>query len=146
VSYRAGLAQALFEEGQREAARTEYRELMRQDPGWLGRTGKAAWALATHPDPRARSGEQALRFANQACQAARGQPLELLDTLAAAQAEAGLFDQAAATARAALARAAAAHKPAAALGELRRRLESYEARQPFRDAAGRGPVKEKDEG
>jgi tetratricopeptide (TPR) repeat protein len=142
VSYRARLAQALNEEGQIEAARAEYREIARIDPGWLDRTRKTAWTLATHPNSRARNGIQALQLARLVCQAGGEQRLESLDTLAAAAAEAGQFDLAVTTARAALTRATAVKESADVMEKLRERLQLYEASQPFRDPAGGGPAKE----
>ena len=92
---------------------------------------REALALATHPDPQARSGAVALLLARQACRAPGGRTPEALDALAAALAETGQFEEAARTAReaAALARAEGNSELAAGL-EQRQRL--YEARQPYR--------------
>ena len=75
-----------------------------------------------------------MRLAQRACQLAGGQNPELLDTLAMAYAEAGSFDQAAATAREAirLASAAGRNELAAQIGA---RLALYAAHRPYRAPA-----------
>jgi hypothetical protein len=88
--------------------------------------------MATCPDPRLRNGLRAVDLAEQVCDAtARRQP-RFLDTLAAAYAEAGRFDAAVRTAREALALATPSG-PAELVNGLRRRIERYEAHQPWHD-------------
>ena len=73
----------------------------------------------------------AVRLARRACEATRrGNPV-ILDTLAAAQAEAGLFEQAVRTAQDALHLAKDRPK---LLARLEARLGSYRARRPWREA------------
>ena len=53
-----------------------------------------AWLLATHPDAELRDGAEAVRVAERMCEAVPAPPPVLLDTLSAAYAEAGRFDDA----------------------------------------------------
>jgi tetratricopeptide (TPR) repeat protein len=141
VLYRASLAYALREEGQADAAAAEYRRALQLDANWPRAAGKAAWDLATHPDAGSRDGPRAVRLARQACQATGDRQPALLDALAAAYAEIGEYDRAAAVARQALSLAASAEPGRVA--ELESRVHLYESRQPYRDPSagslGRGP-------
>lgn len=67
-----------------------------------------AWLFATHPDPRMRDGREAVRLAERACILTDRRLPALLDTLAAAHAEAGNFSRAVSTAEEALALARSA--------------------------------------
>ena len=58
-----------------------------------------AWQLATSPDPKNRDGLQAVELARRACEQTQFQKTIFLGTLAAADAEAGKFDDAIATAQ-----------------------------------------------
>jgi len=92
--------------------------------------GSLAWILATAPDARRRDGAEAVRLAERACARTAYADPDLLDTLAAAYAEAGRFDAALTTAR----RALAATEPDSELaGNVTRRIALYEARRPYRD-------------
>jgi tetratricopeptide (TPR) repeat protein len=135
--YRFYLALTLYQLGQREAAGDEYRRGLRLFPRWPEEASATAWRLATHPDPRRRDGALALRLALQACHATQSRQPEFLDALAAAQAELGQFAEAVATAKQALALAAASPRPDLAQ-QIRQRLHLYENRQPFRDRGGAG--------
>jgi Tfp pilus assembly protein PilF len=132
VTYRCALAFALASAGKEEAAREQYQEALRLDSNWPLAANQAAWVLATHPDPRKRNGPHALELARMICQATGDQNPQFLDTLAAAQAEVGRFDEAAATAR--KAQLLARDKPELALA-IGKRLELYLRHEPIRDSA-----------
>ena len=53
-----------------------------------------AWLLATCPDPGVRDGKRAVELAKEACKSALGKKGNELDTLAAAYAETGQFEEA----------------------------------------------------
>jgi len=90
-----------------------------------------AWHLATAPDDELRDASEALRLARVACQGAGGSSASALDTLAAALAEAGQFDEAIETARRAM--ELAEHAGENKLREIiARRLRLYEAGKPYR--------------
>lgn len=74
-----------------------------------------------------------MRLAKQACQATAYERPEFLDTLAAAYAEVGRFDEAQAAARQALERLQGAPKDH--VGAVTARLELYQNHKPYRDAA-----------
>ena len=91
----------------------------------------AARLLATCPDASIRNGVEAVELARRAVRAAGQQDADLLDTLAAAQAEAGSFSEAVETAERALAIASAQGKSALA-DAIRRRIQVYRARSSLR--------------
>jgi Flp pilus assembly protein TadD len=91
-----------------------------------------AWIYATCPKAELRNGTEAVSMAEAACKISKRQDMAMLDTLAAAYAEAGRFDEAVKTTEEIGARAASAHN--AKLAETaRQRLELYQARKPYRD-------------
>jgi len=90
-----------------------------------------AWVLATHPDAEIRNGKKAVLYAKLASDVAMDPSPRILDVLAAAYAEEGRFEDAASTAREALALAETEKKEHLA-GEIRKRLHCYEARKAFR--------------
>jgi tetratricopeptide (TPR) repeat protein len=103
----------------------------------------AAWLLATSPDDTKRNGRMAVGLASNAMNAAGGQTPELLDTMAAALAEAGNFDQAVKAAEQAANMLAAQSEQATTAAEKQRcaelaaairfRMELYKKKQKFRD-------------
>ena len=91
-----------------------------------------AWFLATCPDATLRNGPEAVRLASHACAVTgRGNP-ELLDTLAAAYAEAGKFPEAINVAQEAIAVARAAGNAAAA-NQAENLLGFLRAGRPFHE-------------
>jgi tetratricopeptide (TPR) repeat protein len=136
VWYHCDLAQALTGAGETEAARAEYRKASDFDPDWPQEANEEAWALATSARTLPPESRLALRRARQACQATDERVPAFLDTLAAAHANLGQFDEASAAARQALAVASTAQQPALAV-QIRQRLRLYEDHQPVRQAAGR---------
>lgn len=91
-----------------------------------------AWLHATCPDAALRDGAKAVAAGLQALKLEKGVNPHLLDTLAAAYAEQGDFDEACQYMR----RAVAAFKamlPPAALEPYRQRLALFEAGEPFRE-------------
>jgi len=107
------------------------------DPTFAPVRNHLAWLRATDPDPAFRDGAEAVRLAEAACKQAVGkEPSEFaancLDTLAAAQARAGRFDDAVASAARAVAMMELLGKPRAARS-FRRRQEMYLRKQPYQD-------------
>jgi spermidine synthase len=90
-----------------------------------------AWVLATHPDASQRNGAEALRWAEEACKAT-GYKLEFLDTLAAAHAEAGQWDQAIKYCEQFLSQAQISRPDL--VDAARSRLKLYQAHQPYRES------------
>lgn len=127
------LAYLLAQRGDYEVAAATLRDGLSHSPADIRLANDLAWLLATCPEADVRNGTEALLLASNACQAA-GQPHpRLLDTLAAALAEAGRFDDAVATATQAADLAAAAGQTELA-EVIRERAKLYAASQPYRES------------
>jgi tetratricopeptide (TPR) repeat protein len=109
-----------------------YKMALKVKPDYVEAHNNLAWLLATGPDASLRSASEAIAHARRAEQLCGGRQPVVLDTLAAAYAEAGRFPEASATARRALA-LATQQNDAAAAGKLRRRLALYEAGKPYHE-------------
>jgi spermidine synthase len=132
------LGTALRMRGDAEAGLAELRAAARLAPDSPAAWNAAARILATHPDAGLRDGDEALRLARRATKLAEGEGegeamrIAILETLAAAYAEAGNFEQAVATEERARALAAAA-SPNPLARDMEARLDLYRARQPLRE-------------
>ena len=83
-----------------EEARRQYRQGLTLDRDWPERAAEQAWHAATSPGSETPLPEKTLQLARQACEATEpNTPPRYLDALAAAYANAGQFEQAAATAQ-----------------------------------------------
>ncbi len=91
-----------------------------------------AWVLACAPDAAARDGARAVSLAEAMIAAIGEQDPGSLDTLAAAYAEVGRFEQAISSAQRALELARGAQQAELAT-QISARLEQYRAHRPFRD-------------
>jgi len=94
--------------------------------------------LAVCPEASLRNGAEAVELAQRVDELTGGRQAEVLDTLAAAYAEAGRFQEALATARKALELATQQNKQALA-DALRTRIILYEAGKPFRQTPSGSP-------
>jgi tetratricopeptide (TPR) repeat protein len=111
-------------------ALSDYREAMRTSPEQPDAYNAAAWLLATCPEDQLRDGKQAVTLALRACELSRWKDGEMLDTLAAAHAEAGQFDQAIEWERQAI-----PLMPESERAEARGRLDLYRQDVPYREEA-----------
>jgi tetratricopeptide (TPR) repeat protein len=75
-------------------ALAEFRETAERFPRSANPQNALAWFLATCPEPRVRNGREAITRATLACELTQWKNPGYLDTLAAAYAESGEFDQA----------------------------------------------------
>jgi protein O-mannosyl-transferase len=124
--------QALLAQRRYQAASAEFEKTLKLDPAHLPVRISLAWLLATCPDPSIRDGEKAVAQAEQARARAGIESPQLLDTLAAAYAEAGRFPEAVETARRALTLPATQNNPP--LNEaIQARLKLYEAHSPYHE-------------
>lgn len=122
------LSITLGELGKVREAIESCRVALKLRPNWPEAKNNLAWLLATQKKPTYRDALEAIKLAKAACEAVRYEDSGLLDTLAAAYAAAGRYDQAISTARRALQLAITQGSPAAP--EIEMRLRSYEAHRP----------------
>jgi twitching motility protein PilT len=115
-----------------EAILKEHREALRANPDSIDSLNTVAWILATNLNPKLRGGREAVKLAERANALAKGTNLHVLDTLAAAYAEAGQFPKALETARHGihLAQVSGQEDMVAA---FTRQVALYEKGQPLRD-------------
>ena len=130
---RFGLASAYAQAGDAQAAIAGLDELLSAHPGETAIEATLAWVLATADDPRLRNAARAVQLAEAAASRTDLQDPDVLNSLAAAYAEAGRFDEAVRTAEAAEARARTNHRVPLA-DALAERLVSYRAGRPVRAA------------
>jgi tetratricopeptide (TPR) repeat protein len=119
--------------GAYEKALKDYNEAIRLDSREIMGYNSLAWLLATCPADGRRDGKRAVAMARQACTLADWKDPYLLDTLAAAYAEAGNFDEAVRW------QAKAAGLPASNQDfrkTAEERLALYRDKRPYREPAG----------
>jgi len=128
------LSETLVLRGEISEAIAHYRKILAIDPKAWAVTNNLAWLLATTAREDLRNAREAVKLAKRLCKAFRNSVPGHLDTLAAAYAEAGRFEEARSTAARAikLARKAGNEEEALRIGE---RLRLYQQSQPYRDAA-----------
>jgi Flp pilus assembly protein TadD len=124
------LAGLLAGQGRTAEAISHYQQSLRLQPNSAETLNNLAWMLATDPHADLRDGPEAVRLASRACELTHDKMPLAVGTLAAAYAEAGRFDEAAATAQKAhdLALAAGNQQVAAKNLEL---LKLYISHHPF---------------
>jgi protein O-mannosyl-transferase len=126
------LAKTLLLKGQAREAVAHLRTALNLQPEDPQNLSGLAWVLATWPDASVRNGAEALELAQKAGRITGGPNPVILQTLAAAHAENGQFEEAARVAR--LARQLADAQPNAVLAEeLQWQIELYESGAPFRE-------------
>jgi Flp pilus assembly protein TadD len=128
----ANLGEAYAAQGRRAPAVKYFALAIQARPDDLFLLNRLGWLLATSPEDEIRNGANAVELAERAVHATDRQDLTSLDTLGAAYAEVGRFDEAAAVARETLALAGRLGAPRMA-PELESRLALYTARQKFRE-------------
>jgi tetratricopeptide (TPR) repeat protein len=118
--------------GRAEEALDQWRMVLRIDPSHVAALNEMAWVLATSPEAMVRDGAQAVQLAEQAARLSGGRDPAILDTLAAAYAEAGRFQEAVDITNRVL--AFARQQKNQRLSEaLQARLALYQAHTPFRE-------------
>jgi tetratricopeptide (TPR) repeat protein len=99
---RYNLATAFDHQGEYAHAENEYRAVLKleeelvgpEDPDTLTTRNGLAWLLATCSNDKIRNGREAVELATKVCELSKWSNAGWVDTLAAAEAEAGLFDAA----------------------------------------------------
>jgi tetratricopeptide (TPR) repeat protein len=125
------LGMALTRLGRIEEALAEYAAALRLDPNDAGVLNNRAMIWASHPEARYRDGTRAVASATRACELTGWKDPGVLDTCAAAHAEAGDFSQAVKWQT----RAIDLVNDASRKESFRARLKLYQAGQPYREAA-----------
>ena len=123
-------AKAYIVLGQSESALRDLREAVRLTPEASVVNDNLAWFLATYPNERFRNGTEAIAVAKKACELSRWQRIGCNDTLAAAYAEAGDFDQAVKYEKWSLTDSSLAPRERQ---EREKRLALFQQGKPFRD-------------
>jgi tetratricopeptide (TPR) repeat protein len=137
---RYNLANALYGEGKYAEAEAEYRAVLKlrekvlgsEHPQTLISRTDLAWILATCPDAKIRNRSEAMALATNVCELSRWSNASYLDTLAAAEAEAGLFHAAVKHEQQALELAKAGKGN---VKDFESRLSLYQQHKPYRTAA-----------
>jgi Tfp pilus assembly protein PilF len=128
-------AQLYLVENEPELALADYEEVMRRAPGYAGAMNDYAWTLATNPKDSVRDGRKAVEFAKKACHESDYKHAPTLDTLAAACAEAGDWDEAVKWQTEAV-NLAEKSNPEDVDG-MKERVELYKQKKPFREVPKR---------
>jgi tetratricopeptide (TPR) repeat protein len=129
---------ALTDRGRFDEAIAQFQRALEIQPDDADAHNKLAWLRATCPKPSLRSGTAAIEHAQRANGLCGGRRPDVLDTLAAAYAEAGRFPEALRAARHALDLATQQHdQPLADV--LRSRIRLYEAGKPYRSTLSTFP-------
>lgn len=116
--------------GKPAEARADLERAVRIDKTNAQFNNDLAWLLATSPDAKVRNGRLALEYAQAANRLSGGKDFQILDTLAAAEAEAGDFERAAKDEQRALGLAKGKKVEGG-----QKRLSLYEKHQPYREIA-----------
>jgi choline-sulfatase len=127
---RVGLSGVFEARRQPRDAAQVLREGLRLRPDCVKLANNLAWLLATASDRELRDGAEAVRLAEGIVERRGDDDPAILDTLAAAYAEAGRFADAVRTARRAVELASSADQPDLS-AEIAERLKNYEAHQPY---------------
>jgi arylsulfatase A-like enzyme/Flp pilus assembly protein TadD len=123
----------LHDSGRFAAELAAVRDSYERCPALLVTHNNYAWALATLPDDSLRDGTRAVAIMRAAIEQLEKEDGSYLDTLAAAQAEAGQFEEAAQTEEQAIEIVRKAGAPPEVLDKMRSRVERYRAGRPTRD-------------
>ncbi len=129
---RCNLGGALCRQGRIAEAIAQWSEVIRSQPDDVMGLNQLARALATSGEASLRDGRRAVEIAQRAATLTGNRDPEILDTLAAAYAEAGRFPEAVRTARKALEMAARRNDQTLAQA-IKAKLTRYEAGMPCRD-------------
>ena len=135
----SNLAKALCEQGKTAEGLAYYYQALQLRPADSATLNALAWLRATHPTATYRDGGEAVVLARQAVELSQGKEAALLDTLAAAYAEAGRFAEAVETAKQALA-LSTSRNDTTLVETIRARIKLYEANSPYREGEQRLPA------
>jgi tetratricopeptide (TPR) repeat protein len=126
--YRLGTV--FLQKGEETEALAHFQRAVRLKPDFSDALNDLAWELATAPQASVRDGNKAVELARRANEIANDKDVDILDTVAAAYAEAHRFDEAIRTARHAIEFAQSSGQQER-LAQLNSELELYKAGRPF---------------
>ena len=115
-------------------AMTEFERAIQLRPDWPPPYNDLAWCLATDESSTVRNGHYAVQLAEKACEFSKREDPAMLDTLAAAYAEAGRWDDALRTADEAKRLAKKLNKEDL-IAEIAKREALYLRKQPWRETS-----------
>ena len=128
--HNAGIA--ALKQGEYDKAIKYFHKVLEQKPDWVIALKSLAWILATAEDSRFQNPTDAVKYAEKACRLTNYNDAALLDTLAAAYASAGNFDEAVQTAEKAF-KLAESNKQEKLAREIQDHLKVYKTKQPWRE-------------
>jgi tetratricopeptide (TPR) repeat protein len=128
VNYRRGESYQSLKEYAK--ARDDFDVALTKDPAYPNLLNAYAWQLATCPEAKHRDGKKAMEYARAANEKSGYKRPECVDTLAAAHAEAGLFEEAIKLQKNAI--GLLGPKADEQRKAMQARLKLYEAGKPFR--------------
>jgi len=131
-SARLNLANALNQQGRTADALVQYRTTLKLAPAWPQALNRLAFVLATHQEERFRDGAMAVRLAEAANKLTAETQPALMNTLAAAYAEAGHFDKAVAAGQRAR-QLALNSSQNALIPQIENCLQFYKAGKPYHE-------------
>jgi tetratricopeptide (TPR) repeat protein len=129
------LAESLLWTGDLQGAVDSYNAVLRLDPHNVLALTRLAWILATSEEDSLRDGRKAVQLASKAIRESGHDNAHCLDVLAAAYAQAGMFDDAVKTCRRALELSGELER-----GALRSRLDLYRRDMPYREPRKKIPA------
>jgi tetratricopeptide (TPR) repeat protein/uncharacterized membrane protein YhaH (DUF805 family) len=136
AEFHDALAETIQAQGRTEEALAEYAIALKLRPRFSPALNNVAWIRAVHPMAQYRDGQEAVKLALRA-RSNGDNDSNLLDTLAAAYAECGKFDEARATAQEAV--ETGTREKIGSLEEMKQRAALYAQGKPFRDLQLLGP-------
>jgi hypothetical protein len=126
-------ANAAYLRSEFDKALAGFDESLHLDPDNALACNSKAWLLATCPEEKYRDGLEAIRLAKKACALTQEKVASLLDTLAAAYAEAGEFEEAVKTQRRAVELASPQER-----ADFTARLKLFQQNKKYRETPGQG--------
>jgi tetratricopeptide (TPR) repeat protein len=130
----ANLGGILVKKGRVEDGIAHYQAALQLQPDNAALLNDLAWVRAANPEARFRDGPEAVRLAERACQLTDYREPIILNTLGAAYAEAGRFDDAVAAAQKAR-QAVLALGQVEAAAQVLQSIQLYKSHQPFHESA-----------
>jgi len=132
------LALAYYLKGKMSRAITCWRKAIEVKPDFIDAINNLAWVRATHQDSDVRNSDEAIHLAKRTCELTEYNRPDLLDTLAAAYAAAGKFDEAVAIAERAFELSQSTGQSHLE-GEIQNHLRFYKVGKPYIEPSPKVP-------